>query len=706
MTRQTGVLVGMLFLAHAVAAEYTQQGAKLVGTGAVGLAGKGSVAISADGNTAILGGSGGSSASGTTWVFTRNGGVWSQQGDKLTGNDVVGVADQGYSVAISSDGNTTIVGGPLDDSGTGAAWVYTRSGEVWSQQGSKLVGTGAVGAAKQGWSVAISADGNTAIVGGFLDNSHTGAAWVFTRSGGVWSQQGSKLVGTGAVGAAYQGSSVAISADGNTAIVGGFVDSSNAGAAWVFSRSGGVWSQQGSKLVGTGAVGAADQGYSVAISSDGNTAIVGGPIDNSYAGAAWVFTRSEGVWSQQGSKLVGSGAAGNAERGASVAVSADGNTAIVGGFLDSSYAGAAWVFTRSESVWSQRGNKLVGRDARFDAMQGASVATSADGATVIVGGPSGTPIDSPIGAAAWVFFAGCVAPSVIGPPESQSIQSAHNSTLSVNAAGAAPLSYQWYQGTSGDTSQPVGTGASSFTTPELTATTSYWVRVSNTCGHADSASATITVIPYVIWVPVAVHQAGLNQSQWRSDLGLLNIGAATANVQVGFFGSAGFVSDTTQVSPGAQSILTDVVGWLGASGSGAIRVISDQLLKVTARGYNQVASHARCYANGTQGQDYPALAASDGLAAGQSTFLTGLAESTAYRSNIGLVNVGPGDATVLVELLDGAGATLADYTVWLPRAGGRRRRSRSCAGLLSRRWTAGTPRSRCSLDRVCSASPR
>ena len=109
-------------------------------------------------------------------------------------------ANQGCSVALSADGNTAIVGGPNDNSGIGAAWVFTRSGGVWTQQGIKLVGTGAIGAAGQGNSVALSADGNTAIVGGPGDNSDTGAAWVFTRSGGVWTQQGSKLVGTGAVG--------------------------------------------------------------------------------------------------------------------------------------------------------------------------------------------------------------------------------------------------------------------------------------------------------------------------------------------------------------------------------------------------------------------------------------------------------------------------------------------------------------------------
>src|SRR5437870_5081803 len=103
----------------------------------------------------------------------------------------------------------------------------------FAQQGPKLVGTGAVGHAQQGISVALSADGNTAIVGGLNDNAGAGAVWVFTRSGGVWTQQGSKLVGTGAVGNAAQGVSVALSADGNTAFVGGREDNVGAGAAWV-----------------------------------------------------------------------------------------------------------------------------------------------------------------------------------------------------------------------------------------------------------------------------------------------------------------------------------------------------------------------------------------------------------------------------------------------------------------------------------------
>jgi hypothetical protein len=142
---------------------------------------------------------------------------------------------------------------------TGAAWVYTRSGGVWTQQGNKLVGTDAAGGAEQGYSVTLSADGNTALVGGPHDNGEAGAAWVFTRSGGVWAQQGTKLVANDAVGSANQGSSVALSSDGDTAIVGGPGDNSDnglgLGAVWNYARSNGAWTQQGSKLVGTGAIG-------------------------------------------------------------------------------------------------------------------------------------------------------------------------------------------------------------------------------------------------------------------------------------------------------------------------------------------------------------------------------------------------------------------------------------------------------------------
>ena len=390
----------VLFAATATGLAFSQQGLKLVGTGAVGAAYQGySVSLSADGNTAIVGGYADNGEVGAVWVWTRSGGVWTQQGSKLVGTGAVGPPTKATAVSLSADGNTALVGGVGDNDAAGAAWVWTRSGGVWTQQGSKLVGTGAVGNAYQGLVVSLSADGNTAIEGGFGDNGDVGAAWVWTRSGGVWTQQGSKLVGTGAVGGAQQGISVSLSADGNTAIVGGSGDNANAGAAWVWTRSGGVWTQQGSKLVGTGAVGKAGQGYSVSLSADGNTAPVGGDADNGEAGAVWVWTRSGGVWTQQGSKLVGTGAVGSAGQGVSVSLSADGNTAIVGGYADNGDTGAAWFWTRSGGVWTQQGSKLVGTGAVGAAHQGESASLSGDGNTAIVGGW----LDNADAGAAWVF---------------------------------------------------------------------------------------------------------------------------------------------------------------------------------------------------------------------------------------------------------------------------------------------------------------
>jgi lipocalin len=402
------VLLAVVMLAYTLLpaqAHFTQQ-AKLVGTGAIGRAGQGqSVSISAEGNTAIVGGPDDSGV-GAAWVYSRSGKVWNQQA-KLVGTGSIGPFDarQGWSVSLSGDGNTAIVGGPDDNGLVGAAWVFTRSREVWTQH-AKLVGTGAIGpyAPEQGSSVSLSGDGNTAIVGGICDAGCIGAAWVFVRSREVWTQQ-AKLVGTGAIGTAEQGLSVSLSGDGNTAIVGGPDDNGFVGAAWVFVRSREVWTQQAS-LVGTGAIGPvpAFQGSSVSLSGDGNTAIVGGIEDNSRVGAAWVFkrsrevhtSRSREVWTQQ-AKLVGT-AIGRPDEGLSVSLSGDGNTAIVGGPDDNGLVGAAWVFTRTREVWTQQA-KLVGTGAIGRAGQGQSVSISAEGSTAIVGGPS----DNSVVGAAWVY---------------------------------------------------------------------------------------------------------------------------------------------------------------------------------------------------------------------------------------------------------------------------------------------------------------
>jgi hypothetical protein len=392
---------------HSAAAQFIQQGPKLVGSGAVndgnGGSGQGdSVALSADGNTAISGGYT-DAMTGAAWVFTRSGGVWAQQGSKLVGNDYSGDASQGGSVALSGDGNTAISGGSLALP-TGAAWVFTRSGGVWTQQGPKIV-TGSSSSFSFGSAVALAADGNTALIGDFEDDNGTGAGWIYMRSNGVWTQQ-AKLVGNGNVGGSFQGISVALSGDGNTAMLGGSADNSQTGAAWIFTQSNGVWTQQGAKLVGSGVVGAANQGESVSLSADGNTAIMGGPFDNSMTGAAWIFTRSNGTWTQQGTKLVGNGVSASNEFGYSVALSGSGNTAIVGDrFLEVSgeTSGGAFVFVRSNGVWTQTGSPLIGTGGTGSPEnQGYSVAISADGNTV-ASGAIGDTSDGAGNGAMWIF---------------------------------------------------------------------------------------------------------------------------------------------------------------------------------------------------------------------------------------------------------------------------------------------------------------
>lgn len=496
--RSDNAYVGATLIFTRSGTTWSQQGSKLVGSGQVPDSQQGfSVSLSSDGNTVAVGGFGDNANVGAVWVFTRSGTTWTQQGTKLLGNVTSGLAMQGYSVSLSGDGNILAVGCPLETSGNGAVLIYKRTGTSWLQKGNKLVvtytssrpslgtsvsistdgktvvsggkddslgigaawvwddaltstltllslgrpsqgpnsvaigpnsgktsqavvaaaagyqsgGTKLVGtgnsnttAAVQGTSVSLSGDGKTLAVGGTGDESNQGAVWIFIKSGGVWTQQGNKLVGTGFSGYAYQGKSVCLSFDGNTLAVGGHGDNSFVGATWIFIRTGTTWTQQGNKLIGTGNAAGSAQGASVSLSSDGNTLAVGGNYDNSSMGATWIFTRSGTTWTQQGNKLVGTGVVGtvNINQGRSVSLSSDGNTLAVGGFGDSTDTGATWVFIRSGTAWSQQGNKLVGANFSGSPYQGYSVSLSGEGNTLAIGGINNYDGVAGIGAT-WIF---------------------------------------------------------------------------------------------------------------------------------------------------------------------------------------------------------------------------------------------------------------------------------------------------------------
>jgi trimeric autotransporter adhesin len=440
-----------------------------------------SVALSGDGNTLAVGAPGEDSSAtgingnqaddsaknaGAVYVFTRSGGTWSQQAYikafSSGGGDVFGGGDDNTLgppvVALSEDGNTLAVGAPREDSNAtgingdqaddsadsaGAVYVFTRSGGTWSQQA--YVKASNTGANDQfGSSVALSVDGNTLAVGALGEASNAtgingnqaddsadsaGAVYVFTRSGGTWSQQA--YVKASNTGANDQfGFSVALSGDGNTLAVGAPREDSNAagingnqaddsangaGAVYVFTRSGGTWSQQA--YVKASNTGANDGfGWSVALSGDGNTLAVGAVGEDSNAtgingdqaddsansaGAVYVFTRSGGTWSQQ-AYVKASNTGGDDIFGSHVALSGGGNTLAVGAFREASgatgidgnqadnsalEAGAVYVFTRSGGTWSQQAYVKASNTREYDAF-GYSVALSGDGNTLAVSAPA------------------------------------------------------------------------------------------------------------------------------------------------------------------------------------------------------------------------------------------------------------------------------------------------------------------------------
>jgi hypothetical protein len=172
---------------------------------------------------------------------------------------------------------------------------------------------------------------------------------VFRQSGSSWVQK--RLQGGGESGEGRFGQSVALSGDGITALVGGRTDGGVAGAAWVFHDSGSAWEQQGSKLTVSGESPEGEFGDSVALSGDGNTALIGGPRDSFRIGAMWRFTRSPAsTFSSPPEKLTAEDETGRSWFGASVALSGDGKTALAGGLHDGGKAGAAWAFAPGPTV--------------------------------------------------------------------------------------------------------------------------------------------------------------------------------------------------------------------------------------------------------------------------------------------------------------------------------------------------------------------
>jgi hypothetical protein len=349
------------------------------------------VTLSSDGQTLAVGairndGNGGNA--GHVRVYAWNGSAWSQLGGDIDGEAASDLS--GWSVALSSDGQTLAVGAYFNDGNGDAAGhvrVYAWSGSAWSQLGGDIDGE-ATGD-NSGWSVALSSDGQTLAVGAIRNDGNgdnAGHVRVYAWSGSAWSQQGGDIDGEAA--GDQSGYSVALSSDGQTLAVGAFQNDGNgsfAGHVRVYAWDGSAWIQLGDDIDGEAAV---DQsGWSVALSSDGQTLAVGAYGNDgtgSSAGHVRVYAWNGSAWSQLGADIDGE-AAGD-QSGYSVALSSDGQTLAVGAPYNDGNGGNAGhvrVYAWNGLEWIKLGGDIDGEAA--DDRSGYSVTLSSDGRSLAVG---------------------------------------------------------------------------------------------------------------------------------------------------------------------------------------------------------------------------------------------------------------------------------------------------------------------------------
>jgi hypothetical protein len=405
------------------------------------------IAVSGDGQTALVGDPGDDSSTGAVWVFVNDGGTWVEQ-TKLSGP--ANTYGFGQAVSLSEDGSTAAIGG--QSTGTkqpGEVWIYVRSGTTWSLQNLATSPTSDTGF---GTSLGLSDDGSTAIVGDGVD-SGGGPAWTMQRTGTSWATPVAIPSPTTGILAGNFGEQVAISGDGQTALIANPTYNGGAGTTYVYVNDAGSWSQQAALSPSDEDSGNSGFGSSVALDQDGNRALIGGPEDGlgnmgGEIGAAWVYDRTGTTWSEQ-HKFFPPDETGAGVVGTSVALSADGNTALFGGQYDDGQ-GAAWLFTccTTPPRWDEQA-KISPTDATGTySLFGSEVALSDNASVALIAGrqqPSGD-------GAVWAF----TGPRRASATAVKCAQGSTSSTLECNAT---------VTDTSGQSPQVTPTGTVTFTAP-------------------------------------------------------------------------------------------------------------------------------------------------------------------------------------------------------------------------------------------------
>lgn len=363
-------------------------------------------AVAIDGNTMVVG----MGLQGGAYIYIRNAaGAWTLQ-QSLN----AGTPNSRFGSCVGISGDTVIVGSPGSAESSELAFIYTRSGTSWTEQAQLSVG------APVGFAQNCGISGDSVIVS--AANAVGGVVYIFARSGTNWTQQ---AMLTAISPQAGDGFGFAVALDGDTAVVGvPQSEGSWRGSVHVFVRNGANWTAQ-QKLLATDGLSGDLLGRSVAI--HGDTLVAGAPENGAgnFSGAAYAFTRSGTVWTQQ-QKLVTLDGQSHAYVGNSVAV--ENNTAIVGAVQDTheggSGAGSSYVFQRLGSTWTQT-QKIVPTDIHPGDHFGTSIALSSGSAIVSsIGDSIGSNTES---GSAYVF--------VTNPPDCNYGLSPVNSVLLPAAGG-------------------------------------------------------------------------------------------------------------------------------------------------------------------------------------------------------------------------------------------------------------------------------
>lgn len=328
--------------------------------------------------------------------FTTTPTVVSNIYDLVTASDGATGDDFGYSVDVSGDGNTMVVGAYLDDnagSNSGSAYVFEYSLGSW-QQKTILIPPGTVANTRIGSEVAISGDGTVIVIAAPRMNSYTGSVFIYTKVGSTWTLQKTITAFDGSS-SDYFGQAVALNETGSTVVVSAYYDDDdgyNTGSLYVFNRSGNDWTQA-AKLTVLDPEPNDNLGYSLAMSNDSSTIVAGSTrkgINGNYIGAAYVFQKVSSVWSQV-QKLVASDGVAADYFGFSVALSGNGNRIVVGatGTDDrGSNSGSAYIFDKTGNSWNQT-TKIITEPSTSSDQLGKRVAISLDGNKILLTSPNG-----------------------------------------------------------------------------------------------------------------------------------------------------------------------------------------------------------------------------------------------------------------------------------------------------------------------------